>query len=157
MDDDGSVDDDGASAGSREEDAPSRHSAFLPRGVSIIGKPYPGKPCRYGVRLRCARMQVRVGSRFCTVEAADKVARAFRDTVTFGPKTGLATVHEVRLVKYEGRLVECFTKYKSTRERVSIATVIRQWQRTWVIRSEQQRKRKRRCSQEKGTQQLISC
>eukprot|EP00750_Incisomonas_marina_P006235 INCI14380.2.p1 GENE.INCI14380.2~~INCI14380.2.p1 ORF type:complete len:432 (-),score=61.02 INCI14380.2:1245-2540(-) len=114
----------------------------LPRGVSVIGRPGPGKPSRYGVRLRFARIQVRVGSRFCSVEAADLVAQAFRDVVTFAPNNLDATLDETKLCKYEDAEVECFTKYKSTREKVPIATLIRQWLKTWVARGQQKRKRK---------------
>jgi hypothetical protein len=145
-DDDDSGDDE---AGGKATDGHSGSTAkragrrsALPRGVSVIGRPGPGKPNRYGVRLRFARIQVRVGSRFCSVEAADKVAHAFRDVVAFAPNDLNARVDTDKLGKYEAPEVECFAKYKSSREKVSIATLIRQWLQTWMTRGQQKRKRK---------------
>lgn len=114
----------------------------LPRGVSAIGTPGPGKPLRYGVRLRFSRIQVRVGSRFCTAEGAHKVAQAFRDTVSFTPSTGEATVDDAKMTKYSKVFIEVYTKYKNTRDRVSLAQVIEQWHKTWILRNLQKRKRK---------------
>ena len=114
----------------------------LPRGVSAIGTPGPGKPLRYGVRLRFSRIQVRVGSRFCTAEGAHKVAQAFRDTVSFAPSTGEATVDDAKMTKYSKVFIEVYTKYKNTRDRVSLAQVIEQWHKTWILRNLQKRKRK---------------
>mmetsp|Transcript_6988 Transcript_6988/g.10208 ORF Transcript_6988/g.10208 Transcript_6988/m.10208 type:complete len:547 (+) Transcript_6988:93-1733(+) len=114
----------------------------FPRGVSLIGTPGPGKPVRYGVRLRFGQIQVRVGSRFATMEGADAVARAFRATVSFGRDNGEASLNEAKLVEYSKEFVECFTKYNNIRERVSITSVIRQWLKTWTIRGQQKRKRK---------------
>lgn len=108
----------------------------------MIGTPGPGKPVRYGVRLRFGQIQVRVGSRFATMEGADAVARAFRATVSFGRDNGEASLNEAKLVEYSKEFVECFTKYNNVRERVSITSVIRQWLKTWTIRGQQKRKRK---------------
>lgn len=83
-----------------------------------------------------------MGSRFCSVAAADKVAQAFRDTVSFATSTGQASLDEKKLAKYDKEFVECFTKYKSTRERIAVSSVIRQWLKTWIIRGQQKRKRK---------------
>ena len=124
--------------GGLDAERPRMH---LPRGVSAIGVPGSGKPVRFGVRLRFSRIQVRVGSRFCSADGANSVAQAFRDVVSFSA-VGDASLAEDKLAKYTKVFVECYTKYKNTRDRVSIASIIEQWLKTWIVRSLQKRKRK---------------
>ena len=117
----------------------------LPRNVVIACRKRAGNH-RYGVKMKFGEKQIRIGSRFCDVDSASKIAKAFRYVATpCEVGRGVFDIDEKKLASLEGR-VNVYMRWGTKRTTVTATQYLREWAKAFRLKyaANEEKKRKRK-------------
>jgi hypothetical protein len=107
--------------------APPQGASKLPQNVIMTVKT-PGNQ-RFGVKLKIACKQLRIGSRYCDAESASRVARAFRKvaTVIKGKKDFEVNPAALAACAQRNEMAWVYAKWKRSKEQIPVHQLLTQW------------------------------